>query len=84
MRVGPVGGVFRQWEYPGVWKEMRMSDVAVEWGPDDRPWCWIFVPRCCTSGCRVSAGKRMWSPGFARLSLERLRVQRMSEGLSDS
>ena len=33
---------------------------------------------------RVSAGKRMWSPGFARLALERLCFQRMSEGGSDS
>ena len=28
-------GVFRQCEVPGVWEGMCMSDVAVEWGPDD-------------------------------------------------
>ena len=55
-------GVLRQWEDPGVWEGMRMSDVAVEWGPDDRPWCWIFVPKCFTSGCRVLVGKNYGRP----------------------
>ncbi len=26
----PGRGVFRQWEDPGVWEGMRMSEVAVE------------------------------------------------------
>ncbi len=77
-------GVFCQWEDPGVWKGIRMSHGTVEWEPDDPSMVLDFFPACFASGCRVSAGKRMWSPGFARLSLERLRVQRMSGGLSDS
>ena len=78
-------GMFCQWEGPGVWEGMRMSHGAVVWGPDDPSTVLGFlIPACCIRACRGSAGKRMWSPGFARLSLERLRVQRMSEGLSDS
>ena len=49
-----------------------MSDVAMEWGPDDPTKMLAVCPEMLYERCRGSAGKRMWSPGFARVALERL------------
>ena len=77
-------GVFCQWEDPGVWEGMRMSHVAVVWGPDDPTMVLGLCPEMLYERVSGVSREEVRSPGFTRLALERPRVRRMSEGLSDS
>ena len=77
-------GVFRQWEDPGVWEGMRMSDGTVEWGPDDPTKVLDFCPEMLYERVSGLTREEVNSPGFARLALERLGGQQMSEGLTAS